>query len=699
MLRAITAFLLLIFVQQTLYSQSDTTNIYLDEIIVRPSQENRILNNTAYGKINLTIQQLNVLPHFLGETDPIRTLQLMPGIQTSGEMNAGMYVRGCDPGHNLLFINGAPVYNPMHMIGLFSVLNTDHTSNFTLNHNGENLYDGGHLGATLHAQTPDTIADKFGMRANIGILNTTLTTIMPLTNKSTLYLSARRSYINYMLELINREQDELNINYLLQDYNATYTRHITSNSRIIANFYYGSDQLVMKDPGVSIDSDIRWSNLASSVTFVNNSFKGKSLEQTLYYSRFANRIGLEQVSQTLLLPSELWETGYRGSLKLGSATSEKTLGITYSFRDLNPQQPIFNDAERINPLHLRNHEMSLYGKLKYYFGNYFSTSASLRYILYAQMGPYKREFFDANDNITGVYDKSRGQIVKCFQGFEPSISAVYRPVPSGRLTLNYEFRRQYTHQAAVSAVGFPIDFWISASRFIPPQYAHSLSLSYVHQLMDGKWQYSATLYGKRLGNQVEFFGEMFDMLYRRFYFEEYLQFGIGRSYGLELQLRKNMGSFTGWISYTPGRSQRKFEAIESGRWFDARHERRHDLSVVTIWHINRHWEMSSAFVYATGNSFTMPEKVYFINEKPVIHYGSYNAAKMAPYHRLDLSIQYSWQNSSVNLSFYNAYARKNPVFLWVKVRQDQNNGTMKIRKYGKSFYSLLPSLTYRYTFN
>lgn len=683
---------------ETAPADSVRHEIGLQEITVTGTPPVKNQTGVSEGKIALTMKTLGQLPRFLGEADPVRTLQLMPGIQTAGEMNAGLYVRGCDPGHNLVLLNGAPVYNPMHMIGLFSIFNADHVSRFSLHHTAGNPLSGGRLGGTLEVTAPDTVATRFGMRAGVGLINAGLSLTLPVSKRSALYLSARRSYINYMLELMNTDASDFTLDYRLTDYNATYVWQPDEKNNITVNFYQGGDKLNIDDPRSNIHAQTRWANLAASLSAETRLARGKRLEQTLYYARFTNRIGLEQVSQLLQLPSSLWEAGYKGALHTRGATSSRRMGITYGFRDLDPQHPVIDGQAPVAMQSLfRTHETALFYGWKQYLGDRFSADASLRYTVFAQTGPYTRLFFDASDRPTGSYHKEKNRLVKVWHGAEPTVNLLYDLTPRDRLAASYELRRQYIHQVALSGIGFPIDFWVSASKYIPPQRMQSVTLGYFRDIRQGAWRFSAQLYGRLLANQAEFGGELFDMINQRFYFEEHLLFGKGRSYGAEFQLRKTAGALTGWISYTVGRSQRSFAGIEAGRWFDARHERRHDLSVVAAYRLSPRWELSSAFVYATGNSFTMPEKIMFINEKPVLHYGPYNGAKLAPYHRLDVSAQWTRGRSGVNISLYNAYARKNPVFLWVKVHQIPETGKMRIHKYGKSFYHLLPSVSYQYT--
>ena len=307
--------------------------------------------------------------------------------------------------------------------------------------------------------------------------------------------------------------------------------------------------------------------------------------------------------------------------------------------------------------------------------------------------------------LTGIrYSGSVSAGSSCrYSGIEPRVSLSYEWRPDRKFLFSYTLQRQYMNQVVVSGIGFPTDFWLPASRFVPAQGSHNLSLGYFQSFADGAYELSVEGYYKHLSNQLEFNGEMIDMVNQDYQIEEHLYYGKGKSYGIEFMLRKNGGRLNGWISYTIGKSLRKFPDINGGNSFPAKNDRRHDLSVTACYKLNRRWDLSAVFVYATGSAFTMPTALYLIGENAVNEYGPHNGARMPDYHRLDLSASY-WlkrgrrRESMINFSLYNAYARANPIFLSVSIRPSDDGKSIRISPKGQSLYSLIPSINYSFKF-
>jgi hypothetical protein len=175
--------------------------------------------------------------------------------------------------------------------------------------------------------------------------------------------------------------------------------------------------------------------------------------------------------------------------------------------------------------------------------------------------------------------------------------------------------------------------------------------------------------------------------------------GNGRAYGLEIILKKNYGKLTGWVSYTLGRSERTFDAINQGKTFPARFDRRHDLSLAASYTFNEKWEASFVYVYATGNAYTLPSSWYFINNMPVKEYGDYNSARMPAYNRTDLSLNYWYRKGNgFNFSIYNLFMINNPVYIFMNVKQNEDTGNIQVSVKQKKLYTIVPSVSWRFKF-
>jgi outer membrane receptor protein involved in Fe transport len=243
----------------------------------------------------------------------------------------------------------------------------------------------------------------------------------------------------------------------------------------------------------------------------------------------------------------------------------------------------------------------------------------------------------------------------------------------------------------------PLDFWAPASTQMQPQSGNEFSIGYFQSIRKDDWELSADLFYRTMNHCVEFFqsfpneanGSYTDNIYA----------GNGRSYGLEILLKKNYGRLTGWLSYTLGRSERTFEEINQGKTFPARFDRRHDLSLVSSYSFNEKWDASIVYVYATGNAYTLPSSWYFINNTPVKEYGDYNSARMPAYNRTDLSVNYWYRkDNAINFSIFNVFMLNNPIYIFMNVEQEKESGNIQVDVAQKKLYTLIPSVSWRFKF-
>lgn len=657
----------------------------LQEIEVTAQKQKKAITGLLSGKIELQMQELQNLPGFLGNTDLLRIMQLMPGVQTSGELNSGIYIRGGDPGHNQILLNDAPIYNPMHLLGFFSTFNSNHVSRSSLQKSYIAPQYGGRLSGVIAVESPEEIAERTTLQGNVGIIDSQLTLALPTGARSSLYLSARATYINLFLSAIEKESDEMKPRYGFEDYNLTYVLRPTERARLSLNFYYGGDKLSVKENNYQANGGVEWKNVVTSLQWEQAFKKENRLKQTAYLSYYNNLINVEQMNAFIKLPSDIVDIGYKGRYDFKFLNCRWNIGGDYTFHRLNPQYPqideLFGANEVIPPETQYTHET----------GVYLHGYTDLTERLSANLGLRYSHLFQ------------RAGTLWSSGGLEPRLSLEYALSTNQKLIMTYELQRQFINQVAVSGIGFPTDFWVSASKHIAPQRSHTFTGGYFRSFASDQYEFSAEIYYKRLYNQLEFNGELFDMINRIYILEDHLLTGKGTNYGIEFMFKKNRGKFNGWLSYTLGRAQRSFPGIDNGRTFNAKHDRRHDFSAVANYHHNRHWDFSAVFVYATGNAFTMPTALYLIGENAVNEYGPHNGARMPDYHRLDLSVNYWFKKekkreSGLNFSLYNAYARQNPIFLTVKIKTDKEKENITIRPKGQKLYTLIPSVSYKFKF-
>ena len=667
---------------------ADVRTEMLDTSFVSATEGKKQVSGLLSGNLSLDMSMLSTLPKFLGTNDIMKTLQLMPGIQTSGELDSGIYIRGGDAGHSAIMLDGATVYNPAHLMGFFSIFNSDHLKSSTLYKSDIPANYGGRLGGVVDISVKDEMLDRAEGDVNIGLLSSQATLGVPIGKKSAMYLSGRASYFNYMLSGIARVMNGAAApDYFFQDWNITWAFRPDERNSVRINGYYGGDRMSFSQRTYQADAGLRWHNAAASVTWDSKAGERTDMKHSIHFSMFDNHVQIAQGGVSFGLPSSIMDAGYRGSLEFPLPLGKMKAGWDYVYHHTEVQHPATDNLYGFSagnpPAPYHTHEFGASADWSVNFAAAFTLNAGLRYSGYIQSGLHGTTPF--------------------YGGPEPRLSLSYEISPTMRMQAAYALQRQYIGQVSVSGMGLPTDFWIPASARIRPQSAHSTSLGFFHSFGNGMFEYGIEAYYKRLSGLLEFDGALFDMINMAYNVEDHLMSGTGNNYGIELMFKKNYGKVSGWLSYTLGRAERSFPGIMDGKTFPSKHDRRHNLSLAVTWNPHRRWDLSAVFIYASGTAFTMPTALYMVGENMIHEYGPHNGDRMPDYHRLDLSATYLLHTGrrfkgSLNLSVYNAYARENPLYLDVKVYYDKETENISLSLIGQSLYSILPSLSYRLEF-
>lgn len=674
--------------EHTVIEQADTTAVLEEEMetsYVTAAAEEKTISGVMSGDLRLNMEKLSVLPRMLGNTDLIKTIQLMPGIQISGEMNSGIYIRGADAGHNSVLFDGAPVYNASHLMGFFSVFNSNHISASTLHKSNIPSEFGGRLSGVLDVSSRNEIPERFTGNIDAGILSSQATLGIPLGKKSGLYLSGRFSYLNYILNSIENMMNGADApNYFFDDFNLSWVLSPDEDNSIRVNAYYGSDRLDFSQSTYQAGAGLQWHNATCSGIWESTLNGNVKMRHNLFFSMFDNHITVSMGKARMQLPSGITDFGYRGNAEIRLPAGKLKAGIDYMRHSVRVQYPeienLYNLDSNQAPDPYCNDEFGIFADYSVGFAKGFSLKAGLRY--------------------GGSYSETKNRF---YGGFEPRVKLAYDIMPNMRIQASYSLQRQYIGQVSVSGMGLPTDFWIPVTDRIRPQTANSVSAGFSHSFSKSMFEYSVELYYKHMDGLMEFDGALFDMMNQRYIVEDHIITGTGRSYGAEFIFKKNKGKVTGWLSYTIGRSERMFADIMDGKPFPSKNDRLHNLAIAAVWSPHWRWNISGVFIYATGTAFTMPGALYMVGENIIHEYGDYNGARMPDYHRLDLSTTYILHKGkrvegSLNLSVYNVYARQNPLYLDIMVKHNEENNNIGVNLVGRSLYSILPSLGYSLKF-
>ncbi len=700
-----------------------TTIKEVQEVVITGEKKGQNVESTDMGKQEISIEVSKSLPALLGEVDVLKTIQLLPGIMAAGEGNSGFYVRGGGPDQNLVLLDDAVVYNTGHLFGFFSVFNSDAVKNTTVVKGGMPAEYGGRISSVVDVQMKEGNMKKWSVSGGLGLISSRLTIEGPIKkDKCSFIISARRTYIDLIMKPILPKIGDGGFagnEYYFYDINAKINYRISDRDRLYLSGYFGRDVFNFKDPSGIFNLNFPWGNSTATLRW-NHLFSDKLFLNTMFiYNDFGFKAN----------------TGY-GDIKfnLNSAVQEATakmdfdyspllghmmkFGWQYNFHVFTPYTASGSAGstafKSTNQAKKYAHEAAMYFQDDFDITPWFKMNVGLRVSTFTFMGPFSKTVFSDGQSVDTLNYK-RGENIQTHWGLEPRLSMRFKVDKLSSLKLGATLNRQYVHLVSSSTTTLPIDLWVPSTKVVKPQIGALVALGYFRNFKDDMIETSVEVYYKHLWNQIEY-GESavgnitIDV-------EDQFTFGQGYSYGAEFFVKKAKGKWTGWIGYTLAWTWRKFPEINGGKPFLARYDRRHDLSIVQMYEINKHWKVSATFVFATGQRTTLPVS-FFMNEGQVHYiYGKRNWYEMAPYHRLDVGFVYTIlpkkvrkikYTSDISFSIYNLYNNLNPFFLFIDARGDLGGGTgtlggnntrsISFNAKQASLFPILPSITWNFKF-
>lgn len=705
--------------------KADENTQDFDEVTVRGEGRDENVKGTQVGTVKLEMDEIKTLPAFLGEVDVIKTLQLMPGVQSASEGTQGFYVRGGGPDQNLVLLDGTHVYNASHLFGFFSVFNVDAIKDVELIKAGIPAKYGGRLSSVLNVNTNNGNNKRFGVTGGIGLISSRLTVEGPIVkDKGSFLLSGRRTYLDVVSKPFIPEGGNFSgTSYYFYDLNLKLNYKISDKDKIYISGYYGKDDFTFSTDSEDFSVDmpwgnavasIRWSHLFSDKFFVNTKASFTDYSFAFISSQDEFQFGLNSGIRD-----------YGGSVEftyLPNPRHRINFGVDYLYHILTPVSVSANQEDTEFDVgegqDIFGHESAIFLSDEFNITENWSIHGGLRFSMYHHVGPFTR----FEDDVVGVSDSSTtyspGEVIADYNFLEPRISTRYLIDDKSSVKLGWNRNAQYIHLANLSAVSLPTDIWYPTSDVLKPQYGWQGSLGYFRNFQENTYETSVEVYYKEMNNLVAFKEGVLPQDNAQSNTDNLLTQGEGYSYGVEFFIKKSLGDFTGWIGYTLSKTERRFEDIMDNKYFPAKYDRRHDLSVVASYELSDRWTFGASFVYATGNSITLPMTWYIHNGDLQFEFEDRNASRMPPYHRLDLSVTWFDKPNKIiyneetgeeetkkkrfrhnfNLSVYNVYSRQNPFFLFVQDNGSAAQNTFQLSVQQVSLFPILPSITWNFEF-
>ena len=681
-----------------------------EEVTVSAKKRDANVKNAQMGKFTLPIEQIKVIPAFLGEVDLLKTIQLLPGVRNAGEGSAGIYVRGGGPDQNLILLDDAPVYNTGHLFGFFSIFNSDAIKNVTLIKGGMPAQYGGRLSSVLDISMKEGNNQKLQVDGGIGLIASRFSIQGPLKkNKASFIVSGRRTYIDAIVKpFISKSSQFYGSGYYFYDLNAKVNYIFSDKNRIYASGYFGRDVFDFVNGRQSLKVNIPWGNATGTLRW-NHVFNKKLFgNTTAVYNDYNFNFKASQNDFVIKLASGIRDASIKQDLDLYPFTGHKIkFGGIYTYHRFTPsvvsgQQ----DSVVFKPNNAQikfAHEAAVYFQDDWEINEKLKVNAGLRYSWFQQVGPYKLYTTDDNGNRTDSTVFKSGAPVKTYGGFEPRLTLRYALNDETSVKASVTRNLQYIHLVSNAGTTLPTDIWVPSTYKVKPQISWLYAAGLFKNFRDNMYETSVELYYKKMQNQIE---------YKEGYTpttledtENFFTFGDGWSYGSEFFINKTKGRLTGWVGYTLSWTWRKFPGLNDGDKYPAKYDRRNDMSVVAIYTFNKKWRVSATFVYGSGNAATLPQRFYIIGGVLTQEYSRINEYRLPSYHRLDLSAiltpkkseRHKWKSEWV-FSIYNAYSRLNPYFIYFDQSGNPYNGSLKIQAKQVSLFPIIPAVTWNFRF-
>ena len=668
----------------------------IEEVVITSKRVDENVKSAQTGVDNLDMKQIAKVPVIFGEKDIIKTMQLRPGIKSGGDGSSGFFVRGGGADQNLILLDEAPVYNASHLLGFFSTFNSDAIKNATIYKGTAPAQYGGRLSSVLDIRMNEGSTKKYGVSGGLGLISSRLNIEGPIVkDKGSFLITGRRTYVDMFLKLSSKENLRSS-SLFFYDLNTKINYKVSEKDRIYLSGYFGRDKLGVASFGLTwgnVTGTARWNRIINSKLFSNTSFIA---------SNYIYQIGIKSNGSEISINSTLQDYNLKQEFQYyPNSRSIIRFGVNSIHHSIIPGQIEAGEGSGANTIlpppklswenaAFVSNELIVTEKLSFIYG--------LRATAFSLLGNGGKYFtYNQDGSLKATDTYSQNKIITTYYNLEPRFNTSYVYSKSASIKAGYARNVQNVHLIANTTGDNPTDIWIPSSVNIKPELSDIVSIGWFKNFKNNSYEFSTETYYKASQNQIDYRDGANtlanDLL------EGELLFGDGRAYGVEMYLKKNKGNFTGWVSYTLSKTERKIDGINNSEWYNARQDRTHDLSIVGIYDITKKLSVSATFVYYTGSAITLPSGKYYLNNQVQWLYTERNGGRMPDYHRLDFGLtwmrkQTEKYESSWNFSVFNAYGRENAYSLSFRENADKT-GTEVVQT---SLFKMIPSVTYNFKF-
>ena len=646
--------------------------------------------------------------------DIIKSLQNLPGVSAGTELMSGLYVHGGEGSDNLFLLDGVPMYQISHLGGIFSSFNTDVVNGLDFYKSGFPARYGGRMSSVVDINTKDGDYHNYHGSFMIGLIDGRLQFEGPIVKgKTSFNIALRRSWMDAVLAPTiaylnkkNKDGEVIGGNYAFHDLNASITHKFSDRDKVSLKIYYGRDRLKLNQAipeevtytvdnlGTKktvrgedhINTDISWGNLLASLNWYHVINDNMHLDAVAYYSgsdadvwykwkdwRFSTIEHYDAIDETNV--STVSDIAANANLDWRADNHHIRSGISYQHHIYHPQRysAIDNDGsviEEESGIRYSGDEMSVYAEDEITLWKRLNFNAGLRYVIFSVPGKFRHKL-------------------------EPRIALSYRCTENLELKASYTHMNQFAHLISTHYLDVPTNCWLPSTESIEPMYSKQVAAG-IYSKLPKNIRLNVEAYYKTMDNLLEYAGSntLFPPLDS---WETSFHKGRGRAYGLETELGWDSSRLSFSAYYTLSWSERKFDGIWHD-WFPHRYDNRHKLTLMGLWKVTDKIDIYANWNYNSGGWMTVPTHIYNPGEVFDRVYTAPNNVNLPDYHRLDLGANFRKTtkrgNERIwNIGIYNAYCRKNVVFVAISERDDKS-----LYGEGRAIFPIIPSFSYTLKF-
>lgn len=655
----------------------------LQEVVVTGNSARQRLSNLRIGAERLELSKFASLPGFGGENDIIKSLSLLPGVRSEGDVGGGFEVRGGNASQNHILLDGISLYNPSHAMGIFSTFNDNAISGATLYKGPIPVGFGGASSAVLETTLDPGDMEAFHASASVGILAAKVKVEGPIVrNKLSFAVTARRSYVDAFLKIVPKYRSTV-MNFY--DITAKLRYQPNAQNMVDGAFFISHDNLA-----ISKLMGLYWGNLGGSLNWTARTRGIATFTTTAALTHFEPKMAMAMMDIDQTMWTYIHNYALNEKVRLAFTDKQSVeLGLRSDLTQVKSAEWEVNGPREREIRSLI--ENSVWADYTGNFADRVELAAGVRLNVSSVLSAPR---FHDYASLLGIDAQFRS---KTYVIAEPRINLKYNISQLHNIKAGFGISSQNLHSIRSSATSFPFDRYALTSADVKPERSALYAIGYNGMTANGAFDWSVEGYYRGINNVYDFKdgrGMMSDIA-----LESLILGGRGRSYGAEFMVRKNSGKLTGWISYTISHTQTKIDGINNGQWYNATNDRRHDFSVTAIYQFNERWSASGSWIYLSGQPLTAPDVKYEIAGETCYYYSRRNGYMTPATHRLDLSAKYTHTGRRFTYEWafglYNAYFRYNPYVVYFTDAPDSPSGTKAVVS---TILPILPSVSYTLKF-